>query len=156
MEKIFPHRWGITIVDDDIIVPKSLRYAAPHALSFGHQGINKICNDATLFLWPNMRADIETKAKTCSACLNAGKNSKTQLPNTEKSKIEPPKHPREVIQINSPRNINSKHINSSPFILVAVDKNSCWPGTKFCKNANHDTVITILRDYLNVYGVPKN
>ena len=108
VEKIFPHRWGITMVDDDIIVPKILRYAAPHALSFGHQGINKICNNATLFLWPNMRADIETKAKTCSACLNAGKNSKTQLPNMEKSKIEPPNHPREIIQINSPRNINSK------------------------------------------------
>ena len=58
-----------------------------------------MCNDAVIFWWPNMRADIEKKAKTCSACLNAGKNLKTQLPSTEKSKVEPPKYPGEEIQI---------------------------------------------------------
>ena len=64
-----------------------------------------------------MRADIEKKAKTCSACLNAGKDLKTQLPNTEKSK-----NPEEEIQIDFTGNQNSKHLNYSPFILVAVDK----------------------------------
>ena len=148
------HRWGITVVDDLIIIPKSLRYAALNALHFGHPGINKMCNDAVIFWWPNMRADIEKKAKTCSACLNAGKNLKTQLPSTEKSKLEPPKHPEEI-QIDFTGNLNSKHLDSSPFILVAVDKNGLWPVAKICKNTNHDTVITFLRKYINVYGVPK-
>ena len=75
--KKLTHRWGITMVDDRIFIPKSLRYAALNALHFGHPGINKMCNDAIIFWWPNMRADIEKKAKTCSACLNAGKNLKT-------------------------------------------------------------------------------
>ena len=114
--KRLTHRWGITMVDDRIIIPKSLRYAALNALHFGHPGVNKMCNDAIIFWWPNMRADIEKKAKTCSACLNAGKNLKTQLPNTEKSKIEPPKNPGQEIQINFTGNLNSKHLNSSPFI----------------------------------------
>ena len=74
--KKLTHRWGITMVDDRIIVPKSLRYAALNALHFGHPGINKMCNDAVIFWWPNMRADIKKKTKTCSACLNAGKNLK--------------------------------------------------------------------------------
>ena len=78
------HRWGITMVDDRTIFPKSLRYEALNALHFGHPGINKMCADAAIFWWPNMRADIERKAKTCSACLNAGKNLKFQLPCTEK------------------------------------------------------------------------
>ena len=149
------HRWGITMMDDRIVIPKSLRYAALNALHFGHPGINKMCNDAVIFWWPNMRADIEKKAKTCSACLNAGKNLKTQLPSTEKSKLEPPKFPGEEIQIDFTGKLNSKLLDSSPVILVAVDKCSRWPVAKTCKNTNHDTVITFLREYINVYGVPK-
>ena len=149
------HRWKITTVDDRIIIPRSPRYAALNALHFGHPGINKMCNDAVFFWWPNMRADIEKNAKTCCACLNAGKNLKTQLPSTEKSKLEPPKYPGEEIQIDFTGNLNSKHLDSSPFILVAVDKNSRWPVAKMCKNTNLDTVITFLREYINVYGVPK-
>ena len=152
--KKLTHRWGITMVDDRIIITKSLHYAALKALHFGHPGINKMCNDAVIFWWPNMRADIEKKAKTCSACLNAGKNLKTQLPSTEKSKLEPPKYPEEI-QIDFTGNLNSKHIDSSPFILVVVDKNSRWPVAKICKNTNHDTVISLLREYINIYGVPK-
>ena len=153
--KKLTHRWGITTVDDRVIIPKSLRYAALNALHFGHPGINKMCNDAIIFWWPNMRADIEKKAKTCSACLNAGKKLKTQLSSSKKSKLELPKNPGEKIQIDFTGNLNSKHLDSSPFILVAVEKNSRWPVAKICKNRNHDTVLTFLREYINVYGVPK-
>ena len=72
--KKLTHRWGIRMVDDRIIILKSLRYAALNALHFGHPRKNKMCNDAVIFWCPNMRADIEKKAKTSSACLNAGKN----------------------------------------------------------------------------------
>ena len=107
-----------------------------------------------------MRADIARKAKICSACLNAGKDLETQLLNTEKPKIEPPKYPGEEIKIGFTGKLNSKHIvllyiNSFLFTLVAVDKNSRWLVAKVCKNTNHDTVITFLREYINVYGVPK-
>ena len=69
--KKLTHRWGIILVDDRIVIPKSLRYAALNALHFGHPGINKMYNDAAIFWWPNMREDIEKKSKTCSVCLNA-------------------------------------------------------------------------------------
>ena len=153
--KKLTHRWGIIMVDDRIIIPKSLRYAALNALHFGHPGINKMCNDAAIFWWPNMREDIEKKSKTCSACLNAGKNLKFQLPTTEKTKIEPPKKPGEEIQIDFTGNLHNKKLTSHPFILVAVDKNSRWPVAKICKNTNHETVISFLNEYINVYGVPK-
>ena len=35
--KRLTHRWMLTMVDDRIIVPKSLRYAALNALHFGHR-----------------------------------------------------------------------------------------------------------------------
>ena len=86
--KRLTHRWGITMVDDRIIIPKSLRYAAINALHFGDRGIKKMCADAAIFWWPNMRADIEGKAKACSACLNARKNLKYQIPSAEKKQKE--------------------------------------------------------------------
>ena len=153
--KKLTHRCEITMMDDRIIISRSLRYAALNALHFGHPGINKMCNDAVILWWPNMRPDIEKKAKTCSACLNAGKNLKTYLPSTEKSKLEPPKHPGEEIQIDFTGNLNSKHLETSPFIFVAEDKNSRWPVAKISNSTSHDTVITFLREYINVYGVPK-
>ena len=36
-----------------------------------------------------------------------------------------------------------------------MDKNSRWPVAKICKNTNHETVISFLDEYINVYGVPK-
>ena len=91
------HRWGITMVDDRIIIAKSLLYAVLNAVQFGHPGIKKMCSDATIFWWPNLWADIEKKANTCSACLNAGKNLKPQISYTEKLKIQPPKKSRRRI-----------------------------------------------------------
>ena len=83
--KKLTHRWGIIVVDDRIIVPKSLRYAALNALHFGHPGINKMCSDATIFWWPNMREDMEKKSKTFSACLNVGRNLEFQIRQPKKN-----------------------------------------------------------------------
>ena len=119
--KKLTHRWGIILVDDRIVIPKSLRFAALNALHFGHPGINKMYKDAAQFWWPNMREDIEKKSKTCSACLNAGKNLNFQIPQTEKSIIEPPKTPGEEIQIDFTGNLNNKKLQNNLFILIAVD-----------------------------------
>ena len=82
------HRWDINLVNDRMIVPKTLRYAALNALHFGHAAINTICNDAAIFWWPNMRADIEKKTKPCSACLIADKNLKFQQPLPKNLKLD--------------------------------------------------------------------
>ena len=39
--KKLPHCWGIAIVDDRIVVPKSIRYAALNPLHFVHPRISK-------------------------------------------------------------------------------------------------------------------
>ena len=143
------------MVDDRIIVPKSLRYAALNALHFGNPGINKMWSDATIFCWPNMREDVEKKSKTCTACLNAGINLKFQIPQTEKAKIEPLKTPGDEIQLEFTGNLHRRNLFSAPYIIIAVEKNSCWPVTKICKITNHETVIAFFKEYLNVYEVPK-
>ena len=115
-----------------------------------------MCNNAAIFWWPNTRVDIERKAKTCSACLNAGKNLNFHPPSTEKkTKIETPKKPGEEIQIDFTGTLHYKNLQSSPYILIPVDKTSRWPVAKICKSTSHQTVITFLNEYINVHGVPK-
>ena len=115
-----------------------------------------MCSDAMKFWWPNMREQIEKKSKTCSACVNAGKNLKFQIPQTEKkTKIEPPKTQGKEIQLDFTGNLHNRKLSSTPYFLVAVDKNSRWPLTKVCKNTNHETVITFLKEYIKIYRVPK-
>ena len=102
-----------------------------------------------------MRTDIEKKAKTCSACLNAGKNLKFQLPSTEKTKIETPKKPGEETQIDFTGNLHNKKLQSRQHILIVVDKTSRWAVAKIYKNTSHETVITFLNEHINVYGLSK-
>ena len=59
------------------------------------------------------------------------------------------------IEIDFTGNLNNEKLQSSPYILIAVDKNSRWLVTKTCKNNNHETVFTFLNDFINVYGVQK-
>ena len=105
--------------------------------------------------WLNLRSDMKNRTKTCFASLNAGKNLKSPIPSTKKSKNEPPKRPGEEIGIDFTGNLSGKHLNSSPFKLVDVDKNSLWPLAKICKNNNHDIVVTFLLEYIKLYNVPK-
>ena len=148
------------MVDDRIIIPKSLRYAALKALYSGQPRIKKMFSDATIFSWPNMREDIEKKSKPCSACLNAGKNLKFQIPQTEKknknrtAKNTGQRNPTTFYQ-ESTQQETIFHSVYTPYIITAVHKNSCWTVTKTCKNTNHETVIIFLKAYMNVYGVPQ-
>ena len=39
--------------------------------------------------------------------------------------------------------------------MIAIS-NSRWPVAKICKKTNHESVITFLKEYTNIYGVPKS
>ena len=120
------------MVDNRIVISKSLQYVALNTLHFGHPEINKLCSDEAIFWWPNMPEDIEKKSKTCSACLNAGTNLKFQIPQTNKSKIEPPKTTGEEIETDFTGKLHNKKLSTNQLILIAVDKNSRWPVAKMC------------------------
>ena len=77
-------RGGELLVDDRIVVPKSLRSSALNSLHFGHPGITRMCQEAQIFWWPGMRREIENKVNRCTSCISAGKNLKFQIPKNEK------------------------------------------------------------------------
>ena len=78
-----------------------------------------------------------------------------QLTLVEKTNIETPKKPGDEIQIDFTGNLHNKKLQSSPYILIAVYKNTRWPGAEICRNTSRETVITFLNEYINIYGVPK-
>ena len=61
-----------------------------------------------------MRADIEKKTKSCSACLTAGKNLKFELSLIEKIKLEPRKMAGKEKQIDFTGNLNNKKTTVQP------------------------------------------
>ena len=127
MAKTLTLRWGIIMVDDSIIIPKTLRYAALNALHFGQHGINKMCSDATTFYWPNMREDIKKKSKTCSNCFNACRNSKFQIPQKRK-KLKPPKTPGEEIQQEFTGSLQNKKVLYSVYTNCSRQKEQMASG----------------------------
>ena len=73
-----------------------------------------------------MTEDIKEKQKRFIACRNAGKNFKSQIPLTEKSKIIT-NEPGEEIQLDFTAELISDKILNKPKILVAIDHFSKWP-----------------------------
>ena len=80
--------WGLTFVNDKIIIPTEFRKKLLETLHFGHAGTTKVTAEAKIFWWPNINKDIEDKVKNCEACLSSGKNLKYQIPKNESGKLK--------------------------------------------------------------------
>ena len=65
-----------------------------------------------------MADDIKAKQRECISCRNAGKNLKTQIPQTEKSKILT-NEPGEELQLDFTGDLISDKLPNRPKILVA-------------------------------------
>ena len=69
-------RWGLVFVDDQIVVPIDLRRRLVNILHFGRSGITsitKMTSEAKIFLWPEIKQDIDNNVEDCTACFASGK-----------------------------------------------------------------------------------
>ena len=131
-----------------------MRELVLNALHFGHPGETKMLTDSKIFWWPGMADDIRQKQKECTACRNAGKNLKTQIPSTDKSKIIT-NEPGEELQLDFTGDLISNKLPNRPKILVAIDHYSKWTTAAICKNTETKTVINFLNQHFNLHGIPK-
>ena len=81
-------KWGLTFLNDKIVVPTELREKLLDTLHFGHAGTSKMTAEAKIFWWPNINKDIEEKVKNCIACLSSGKNLIYQIPKNGTGKLK--------------------------------------------------------------------
>ena len=148
-------RWGLTFINDKIIVPIELRKKLLNTLHFGHAGTTKMAAEANIFWWPNITKDIEEKVKNCVACLSSGKNLKYQSPKNESGKLKTLTEPGQEIQIDFTGKLHNKKLNGENQLLIAVDRFSKWPTVKICKTSETKQVINFLKQNFNLYGIPE-
>ena len=145
-------RFGLLFYNDRIVIPEAMRSTI--MLHSGHVSINKLDKSAEAFWWPGLHRDIREKAENCPSCRVAGKNLKTQLPQTEINRLELLTEPGQEIQLDFAGPIKSKS-RGNIYILVAIDRFSKWPTAQICKNTDSRTVIKFLTKYCTDNGTPK-
>ena len=92
-------RFGLLFYNNKLVIPEEMR---PTIIAMLHQGqvsINKMDQSAEAFWWPGLHCEIREKAENCPSCRAAGKNLKTQLPQTEINRLENLTEPGQETQL---------------------------------------------------------
>ena len=92
--------------------------------------------------------------ENCPSCRVAGKNLKTQLPQTEINRLELLTEPGREVQLDFADPIKSKS-RGDIYIFVAIDRFSKWPTAQICKNTDSRNVIKVLTKYCTDNGTPQ-
>ena len=98
-----------------------MRTAIIAMLHQGHPSIRKMDQSDETFWWPGLHREIREKSENCPSCRASGKNLKTQLPSTERNKLDNLFEPNQEIQLDFAGPIKSK-TSGNVYILVAVDR----------------------------------
>ena len=148
-------RFGILFCNDKIIIPEDMRTTVIAMLHQGHPSATKMDQLAAAFWWPGIYQEIREKAENCLSWRASGKNLVTQLPSTEKNKLENLSEPNQEIQLDFPGPIKLK-TRGDVYILVAVDQFSKWPTAQICKKKRFTTVSKFLTKYCSDNGTPRS
>ena len=81
-------RFGLLFYNERIVIPENLRGMLLAMLHQGHPASTRMELSAEAFWWPGIFKDIRIKAENCTSCRISGKNLKSQIPSTEKFKLE--------------------------------------------------------------------
>ena len=92
-------RSGLLFYIDRIVIPEAMRSTIIAMLHHGHVSINKMDKSAEAFWWPGLHREIREKEENCLSSRAAGKNFKTQLPQSEINRLEILTEPGQEIQL---------------------------------------------------------
>ena len=110
--------------------------------------------DAAKDIWyPYMFRSLATIAGNCQECTLAGKNLKNLCSKDDLGKIPEPKKPNESVQLDFWGPINYLK-ESKKYVLLAVDRFSCWPSAMVCNWNQSDKIVKFLNAYIIAHGVP--
>ena len=150
----FSRRFGLLFYNDKIVIPKNMRTTITAMLHQGHTSATKMDQLAEALWWPGIYRKIKEKEETCPSCRAAGKNITTQIPSTEKNKLEILTEPNQEFQMDFAGPIKSK-TRGDVYILVAIDSFNNWPTAHICKNADSRTVLKVLTMFFADNGSPR-
>ena len=121
----------------------------------GHPSATKMDQSAAAVWWPGIYQKIREKTENCPSRRAPRKNLITQLPSTEKNKLEILSEPNQETQLDFAGPIKSK-TRGDVYIFVAVDRFSKWPTAQICKKTNSRLVLKFLTKYCSGYGTPRS
>ena len=140
-------RFSLLFYNDKIITPKNMRTTIIAMLHQGLPSATKMDQLAAAFWWPGISQKIREKAENCPSCRDSSKNLVTQLPSTEKNKLESLFEPNQEIQLDFAGPIKSK-TRSDVYILVAVDQFSKWPTAQICNKYRFTDSLKVFNEIL--------
>ena len=101
-------RFAPLFYNDKNVIPEAMRSTIVAMLHQGHVSINTMDQSAEAFWWPGLHREIREKTENCPSCRAAGKNLKTQFPQTEINGLEILTEPGQEIQFDFAGPIKSK------------------------------------------------
>ena len=101
-------RFGLLFCNDKIVIPEAMRTSIIAMLHQGHVALTKMDKSAEAFCRPGLHREIMEKSENCPSCGAAGKNLKTQIPQTEVNGLELLTVPNQEIQLDFAGAIKSK------------------------------------------------
>ena len=119
----------------------------------GHPSATKMDQLATAFWWPGINQEIREKAENCPSCRASGMNLVTQLPSTEKYKLENLSELNQEVQLDFAGPIKLKTRGN---VYILIDRFSKWPTAQICKNTDSRTVLNCLTKYCSDNGTPRS
>ena len=135
---------GVVMMNNRIVVPKSLREQILQSLHAAHQGIGAMCQRASdSVFWPNISVDITRIRNECHHCHRMAKSNAMEAPED----IIPPEFPFQKVCCDYFTFLGQSY-------LVLVDRYSNWP-IVFKQPGKADQLIKRLRDIFETFGVPE-
>ena len=135
---------GVVMMNNRIVIPKSLREQILQSLHAAHQGIGAMCQRASdSVFWPNISVDITRIRNECHHCHRMAKSNAMEAPED----IIPPEFPFQKVCCDYFTFLGQSY-------LVLVDRYSNWP-IVFKQPGKADQLIKRLRDIFETFGVPE-
>ena len=98
--------------------------------------------------------EIECKARNCPACISTGKNLTVVRSHADTGRREPALAPNDEIELEfwGPLAANA---SSQMYILVAIDRYSCFPFAMCTSGPTASAVLRFLCEYVPLLGGPR-
>ena len=144
-DKLAPYN-NLVLMDERIVIPKSLRSRVLKHLHSAHQGASSMIARAQQSIyWPGMTADIRNERFTCQAC---NERSPSQ-PKESYSPTPPPQYPFQEISLDY---FSEGHHH----YLSVVDRFTAWLIIyHFPTQATSEKLISKCREIFTSYGAPE-
>ena len=144
----------LLILDNKLVVPATIRGTFSEMLHGTHPGQFGMKSLAEYVWWPHIYREIYNHGKSCSQCLEAGKNLNVLLGTDNITKLPSLTCANEETNLVFAGSLDAVW-GTQKYILLCIDGFTKFPSAKIVNNKSSKTVILFLNDYCHLHGFPR-